>query len=35
VNGSKEISGGFIVARGDCPELIELAREILDQVRAL
>ena len=32
VDGGKEISGGFVVARGDCPELLELAEEILDQV---
>jgi hypothetical protein len=35
VNGSKEISGGFVVARGDCPELLELAEEILDQMARL
>ena len=35
VNGSKEISGGFVVARGDCPELLEPAEEILDQVARL
>jgi len=32
VDGGKEIPGGFVVARCDCPELLEFAEEILDQV---
>jgi hypothetical protein len=32
VDGGKEIPGGFVVAGGDCPELLELAEEILDQM---
>jgi hypothetical protein len=32
VDGGKEIPGGFVVASCDCPELLELAEEILDQV---
>jgi hypothetical protein len=31
VDGGKEIPGGFVIARGDRPELLELAEEILDQ----
>jgi hypothetical protein len=32
VDGCKEISGGFVVAGCDRPELFEFAEEILDQV---
>ena len=32
VNGSEKISGGFVIAGGDCPELLDLAEEILDQM---
>src|SRR5262249_56002644 len=32
LEGGKEIPGGFVVARGDRPELLEFAEEILDQV---
>ena len=32
VDGGKEIPGGFVVARGNRPELLEFAEEILDQV---
>jgi hypothetical protein len=32
VDGGEEISGGFVVAGGDRPELLELAEEILDQM---
>jgi hypothetical protein len=30
VDGSQEISGGFVVARGDGAELFEFTEEILD-----
>ena len=32
VDGGKEISGGFVVARGDGAELLQFAEEIFDQV---
>jgi hypothetical protein len=32
VDGGKEISGGFVVAGCDRPELLKFAKEILDQV---
>jgi|SRR5947208_11496933 len=32
MDGGEEISRGLVVARGDGPELLELAEEILDQV---
>jgi hypothetical protein len=32
VDGSQEISGGFVVAGGDSSELFELTEEILDEV---
>jgi len=32
VDGGKEISGGFVIAGCDRPELLEFAEEILDQV---
>jgi hypothetical protein len=32
VDGGEEISGGFVVARGDRAELFEFAEEILDQM---
>jgi hypothetical protein len=32
VDGGKEIPGGFVVASCDRPELLEFAKEILDQV---
>lgn len=35
VDGGEEISGGFVVARGDGPELFEFAEEVLDQVTRL
>ena len=35
VDGGEEISGGFVVARGDSSELFEFAEEILDQVARL
>jgi hypothetical protein len=35
VDGSEEISGGFVVAGGDSSELFEFTEEILDQVARL
>ena len=35
VDGCEEVSRGFVVARCDCPELLELAEEILDEVPRL
>jgi hypothetical protein len=32
VDGGKKILGGFVVAGGNRPELLEFAEEILDQV---
>ena len=32
MDGGKEISGGFVIAGCDRPELLEFAEEILDQV---
>jgi len=35
VDGSQEIAGGLVVARGDRSELLEFAEEIFDQVARL
>jgi hypothetical protein len=35
VNAGQEASGGFVVAGGDGPELLELGEEVLDQVPGL
>ena len=35
MDGGEEISGGFIVARGDGTILLELAEEILDEMARL
>ena len=35
MDGGEEISCGFVIARGDSPELFEFAEEILDQVACL
>src|SRR5215204_2322579 len=35
VNAGQEASGGFVVAGGDGPELLELGKEVLDQVPGL
>jgi hypothetical protein len=35
VDCGEEISGGFVVAGGDCAVLLELAEKILDEGRAL
>ena len=35
MDGGEEISGGFVVARSDGAELLELAEEILDEMARL
>jgi len=35
VDAGEEIACGFVVARGDSPELLELGEEVLDQVPGL
>ena len=35
VDGGKEVSGGFVVARCDCAELLEFAEEVLDEMARL
>lgn len=32
MDGGKEILGGFVVARGDRPELLKFTEEVFDQV---
>jgi hypothetical protein len=35
MNASKEVSGCFLVARGDGSKLLELGEEVLDEVACL
>jgi hypothetical protein len=35
VDAGEEVAGGFVIARGDSPKLLESAKEVLDQVARL